>query len=188
MDIMLVTQNEGKAREFARHACVLGYDFRWHCCPSSLAWDESADTYLGNATIKINAAQSVLPAGWWALADDSGLEVDALGGAPGLYSAREGGDDPVGWLGRKLQTPSPARFRCTLVARAPDGAILSVEESCEGEVRPTAQGSGGFGYDPIFFLKGENRSFSEMDGAEKDRHSHRGKALAHMLKQINDWK
>lgn len=144
---------------------------------------EDADTFAGNALKK---ARTLCDAsGLWTLADDSGLEVDALDGAPGVYSARyagEGAGDAANnaRLLRELDGVEDrrARFRCVLALAAPDGRDWTVEGRCEGRIAHAPSGTGGFGYDPLFHPDGGTRSFAELTPAEKNRISHRARALA----------
>jgi XTP/dITP diphosphohydrolase len=156
---------------------------------------EDAPDFLGNARLK--AAALAAATGEWALADDSGLEVDALGGAPGVHSARFAGPDAddagnvarllddldaVGAVGAEQRV---ARFRCVIVLRAPDGAETVAEGSVDGRIAPAARGRSGFGYDPVFVPDaGDGRTFAEMDAAEKHAMSHRGRALASLAQQL----
>lgn len=151
---------------------------------------EDADTLVGNARLKARAL--VDATGLAALADDSGLEVDALDGAPGVRSARyagEGGDDGrnVDKLLRALaERPDPAertaRFRAVVVLVRPDGRELVAEGTVEGTIATTPRGVGGFGYDPVFVPSdGDGRTFAEMTSDEKHAISHRGRALAALV-------
>lgn len=144
---------------------------------------EDAGTFTGNALKKARmlCAASEL----WTLADDSGLEVDALDGAPGVYSARYAGESAGdaannARLLRELDGVEDrrARFRCVLALAAPDGRDWTVEGCCEGRIAHAPSGTGGFGYDPLFHPVGATRSFAELTPAEKNRISHRARALA----------
>jgi XTP/dITP diphosphohydrolase len=145
--------------------------------------DETATTYAGNALLKAGAV-AALDADV-ALADDSGLEVDALGGAPGLHSARFGGpglDDAgrTALLLERLRGIPPerrtARFRCVIAVVARGGPARTVEGLVEGIITDAPRGSGGFGYDPVFFHPGLGRTFGELSEAEKSGVSHRALA------------
>ncbi len=153
---------------------------------------EDADTFEGNARLKAVALASATDQ--VALADDSGLEVDALGGAPGVHSARYAGDpasdaDNVALLlaeldrvGATSPTRRTARFRCVLVLRRPDGAELVAAGVVEGHIADEQAGEGGFGYDPVFVPDdGDGRTFAQMTGEEKQAISHRGRALRALL-------
>ncbi|HRW39100.1 MAG: RdgB/HAM1 family non-canonical purine NTP pyrophosphatase [Acidimicrobiales bacterium] len=149
---------------------------------------EDADTFEGNARLK--AVALVEATGLAALADDSGLQVDALGGEPGVFSARYAGEgasdaDNVTKLLAALKAAGAiepaartARFRAVLVLRRPDGAEVVTEGVVEGTIAPTPRGGGGFGYDPVFVPDdGDGRTFAEMDSAAKHAISHRGRSL-----------
>lgn len=149
---------------------------------------EDADTFEGNARLKAVALAAAT--GEVALADDSGLEVDALGGEPGVRSARYAGEsasdaDNVARVLAELERlgsldpgARTARFRCVLVLRGPDGSELVTSGAVEGHLLDSPRGDGGFGYDPIFVpAEGDGRTFAEMSSAEKQAISHRGRAL-----------
>jgi XTP/dITP diphosphohydrolase len=150
--------------------------------------EETGATFLDNARIKARAVCAAT--GHIAVADDSGLEVDALSGAPGVYSARFSGPDAtdernnaklldelrnVDWTSRT------ARFRCAMVALAPSGAELTADGVWEGRILTAPRGKGGFGYDPLFLDEQSGMSAAEMDSGEKNRRSHRARAMARLL-------
>jgi XTP/dITP diphosphohydrolase len=146
--------------------------------------EETGDTYLENALLKAEAGAAAM--GEPALADDSGIEVDALGGRPGPRSARFAGEDGTDQqnldeLIRALKgVPGSgriARYRCVAVLAFPDGRELHTEGICEGTLVGKPRGSGGFGYDPIFVPEGWDRTMAELTDEEKDRISHRGRAF-----------
>jgi XTP/dITP diphosphohydrolase len=153
--------------------------------PGAVPPEENQDTYEGNALLKARAAARLT--GQWALGDDSGLEVDALGGAPGLHSARYGGpglDDP-GRCARLLEAlrdvPDErrgARFRCVIAIVDPGGREWVVEGVAEGRILRAPRGTGGFGYDPLFFYPPLGRTFGELSDEEKSHVSHRARAAA----------
>jgi XTP/dITP diphosphohydrolase len=146
---------------------------------------ESGATFEENALLKARAA-----AAWareWALADDSGLEVDALGGAPGVHSRRYAGEDATDAqrIDRLLAALSDvpfgrraARFRCSIAIAAADGRTWTAEGICEGIILGEPRGEHGFGYDPVFFLPELGRTMAELAPSEKNRVSHRARALA----------
>ena len=145
---------------------------------------EDGDTFQANAIKKAQTVASVT--GHPALGDDSGLEVDALNGAPGVYSARFAGEAATDaennalLLERLQDVPEAeraARFRCVVAIAAPDGAAHISEGSCEGRILAAPRGDGGFGYDPLFLVPELGRSFAELAPSEKNRISHRGRAL-----------
>lgn len=146
--------------------------------------EEPHDTYLHNALEKAHAVAREI--GLPAVADDSGLEVDALGGAPGPRSARYAGEDATDeenrrqLLGAMKGIPGAgrvARFRCLAAVAWPDGRELHAEGTCEGTLTTKPRGAGGFGYDPLFVPEGWDRTMAELEPEEKDRISHRGRAF-----------
>lgn len=183
--LLIATHNRGKLREYADLLAdlpltlVTPYDLEL-----DLAVIESGATYADNARTK--ACAYAQASGLLALADDSGLEVDALDGAPGVRSARYAlGDDAdrVTALLRALaqagvsEENRAARFRCVIVLAAPDGRFWSAEGECAGRIIDTPRGSGGFGYDPVFFLSSHGRTMAELSPEEKNRISHRARAV-----------
>ena len=152
---------------------------------------EEGGDYLENARVKARVAAR--KTGLGCVADDSGLEVDALGGAPGAYSARYGGVglDDRGRLEALLEeleaVPEPrhARFVCVAAVAFPDGRCESAEGICPGRILMAPQGSGGFGYDPIFAPDGFDRAMAELARAEKDALSHRGRAFRRLESEID---
>ncbi|MEO8602266.1 MAG: RdgB/HAM1 family non-canonical purine NTP pyrophosphatase [bacterium] len=195
MILLAATTNAGKQREFAAlladPTLVLRSlaDF-----PSAAAVAEDGDTFLANARLKAHAAAR--HAGLPALADDSGLEVDALGGLPGVRSARFASDAGAGsgdaanialLLARLAGLPATARiarFRCVVVVARPNGAELAAEGVCEGRIIEAPRGRGGFGYDAVFLAPRLDRTFAELAPAEKDRISHRAQAIAALRQRL----
>ena len=152
--------------------------------PGARLPEETGQTYAENALGKARAAAHIT--GALSLGDDSGLEVDALGGAPGLHTARFGGPgltDPERWklLLAELRDVAPARrtarFRCVIALVGSARVERVVEGVVEGTIAEAPRGSGGFGYDPIFFYPPLGRTFAELSDEEKQRVSHRGLAL-----------
>jgi len=182
--LVLATLNRDKARELA---ALLG-DIPYVVVPlldvpGATLPDETADTYEGNAVLKAQAALGLH--GDLALADDSGLEVDALGGEPGIRSARFGGpglDDAgrIALLLERLRGVPPerrtARFRCVIALVDRTAPTRIVDGVVEGLIAPAPCGTGGFGYDPVFFHPPSGRTFGELEDDEKGAVSHRGLA------------
>lgn len=148
---------------------------------------EDGETFLANAQKKARAV--VKTTGLWALADDSGLVVAALGGAPGVISARYAGRDGdhaannEKLLREMERIPAGVRqaaFVCAMVLAAPDGREWDVEERCEGEIAFEPRGKGGFGYDSLFYVANKGKTMAELTMDEKNAISHRGKALRHI--------
>ena len=153
--------------------------------------EETGDTFRENAVIKANHYSQYT--GEYCLADDSGLEVDALDGEPGVYSARYAGanatddDNNRKLLAALAHIPAEqrtARFRSVLALAGPDGNLLLAEGVCEGVVLDKARGKGGFGYDPLFLLPEYGKTLAEMTLEEKNRVSHRGNALRNFKKKL----
>jgi XTP/dITP diphosphohydrolase len=184
--LVVATLNVDKGRELCGLLAGVPYDLQALAdLPGASLPDEGATSYRENALAKARAAARFT--GQLALADDSGLEVDALGGAPGVLSARFGGpglDDlgRVRHLLERLAGVEPARrtarFRCVIALVQPGGLEHLVEGAVDGVIAAAARGSGGFGYDPVFFYPPLGRTFGELTDEEKRRVSHRGRALA----------
>jgi XTP/dITP diphosphohydrolase len=183
--IVLATNNRGKLVEMSKLLSGLPVQL-------ALLSDAIGSTSIPEpfATFRENAAHKALTAaalsGGWALAEDSGLEVDALGGRPGVYSARFAGEDApderrVERLLRMLAgVPSEARtarFRCAVALAAPGNVLGQWEGQCEGHISEAPRGNAGFGFDPVFIPTGMSRTTAEMFTDEKNAISHRGKAL-----------
>jgi XTP/dITP diphosphohydrolase len=185
--IALATHNPHKLRELAR-ICT-DWPTEWVSVenhdPSAFPdVEETGATYLDNATLKAEAVAAALRLP--ALADDSGIEVDAIGGAPGPRSARYAGEhasdeENLRALIQAIRgVPSSgraARYRCVAALAWPDGRLEHTDGVCEGTLRTSPAGAGGFGYDPIFVPVGRDVTMAEMTDAEKDRISHRGRAF-----------
>ena len=185
LKLLLASQNSGKLREMQFILRDLPIQI---IAPAEigihLQVEETGKTYAENAALKAKAFAKA--SGLIALGDDSGLEVDALEGKPGLYSARyapisnASDADRRAFLLENLHPhprPWTARFRATLAIAQPNGEIFFTEGSCEGEIIPEERGTGGFGYDPIFYLPEIGFTMAELSEEEKNRLSHRAKAL-----------
>ena len=184
--IAMATRNAHKIREMAR-ICV-DWPVAWVTFETDdESWpdvEETGQTYLDNALLKARAVAAAV--GLPSLADDSGIEVDALGGGPGPRSARYSGDGATDErnLGQLIAAvagvPSggrTARYRCVAVLAHPDGSALHAEGVCEGVLVTKPRGDRGFGYDPIFVPVGWDLTMAELEDREKDRISHRGRAF-----------
>lgn len=184
MPLLVATHNAGKLREFSALLAPLELVSAADLAPG-LQVAETGLTFAENAALKARAFAQA--SGLIALADDSGLEVDALGGAPGVISARYGGPDldDAGRCRLLLEAlrsfPQPAqrraRFRCCLVAWAPDGHHCLAEGSCEGLIAAAPAGRGGFGYDPLFFVPAYQQTMAQLAPQLKNQLSHRARAL-----------
>ena len=148
--------------------------------------EETGKTFEANAKLKADALRALAPKEFYVLADDSGLEVDFLNGAPGVYSARYAGlgasdETNLNKLLTSLRGVEPpkrtARFRCVLCLLTPDGATNYFDGSCEGAIAEAPRGSQGFGYDPVFIPQGYEESFGELGEAVKSHLSHRAQAV-----------
>lgn len=195
MKVVLATANPGKAAEIA---AVLGSAVELEPRPDSIPdVVEDADTLEGNARLK--AVALVEATGQAALADDTGLEVDALRGAPGVHSARFAGEGCTPADNRRLLIAElerlgagdpdrrGARFRTVLVLRHPDGVELVANGVVDGHIAPAERGDGGFGYDSVFVpAEAGGRTFAEMTADEKNAISHRGRALRHLAAMLED--
>jgi XTP/dITP diphosphohydrolase len=181
--LLVATRNPHKMREIRailripRLELVPAGDLPW--LPEV---EEDGATFEQNAVKK--AATLARASGMWAMADDSGLEVPALGGEPGVRSARYAGE-PADYAANNAlllarlrgAADRGARFRCVVALAGPDGRARVAEGRCEGRIAGRARGRGGFGYDPLFVPDGFDRTFAQMKAAEKNRVSHRGRAL-----------
>jgi XTP/dITP diphosphohydrolase len=184
--LVLATGNPGKARELRELLDGIPFEIRSLAdYPSFVMPEESGTTYEANALIKARAVAA--HTGALALGDDSGIEVEALGGAPGVRSARFGGpglDDRgrVAHLLRQLDAVPDARraarFVCVIALVAPDGRETLVEGACDGRITRAPRGEGGFGYDPVFFYPPLGATFGELSDEQKAGVSHRGRAAA----------
>jgi len=191
--IVLATANPGKIRELRS---LLPPNVEVVSAPALgiRLPPETGETFVENALLKARVAAQ--ESGLIALADDSGLEVDALGGRPGVHSARYAGEHAVdaqniARLLRELRdvplSQRTARFRAVVAIVAPDGREAVVEGTVEGCIAEKPRGRGGFGYDPVFIPCGYDRTFAEMTLEEKNRLSHRAQALQRAVPILLDW-
>ncbi|HZG39533.1 MAG TPA: RdgB/HAM1 family non-canonical purine NTP pyrophosphatase [Nodosilinea sp.] len=192
--VIVATGNPGKLKEMQVYLDDLGWQLELK--PNELDIDETGTTFLENARLKAAGVAKALHQ--WAIADDSGLEVRALGGAPGIYSARYADSDQArierllqelasegAKLGAAPGGDRSAQFVCALALANPAGEIvLETEGICPGEILPAPRGTGGFGYDPIFYVPALGKSFAEMSAPEKEAHSHRGVAFEQLMPQL----
>lgn len=193
--LVVATLNPAKARELASLLGDIPFEVvGLSTIPGAALPPEGDDSYRANALAKARAAARLSAA--VALADDSGLEVDALDGRPGVRSARYGGaglsdaDRGAALLAELRGVPRErrtARFRCVIALASPDGREEVVEGVAEGIITDVSRGTGGFGYDPLFFYPPLGRTFAELDPAVKNRVSHRGKALALAREVLKRW-
>jgi XTP/dITP diphosphohydrolase len=186
--LLLATRNAGKIREL--HALLAPARLELTTLanhPEAPDVEETGESFEANARLKASAAAKAT--GLWALGEDSGLEVDALGGAPGIRSARyagQHGDDEANneRLLRELggKSDRSARYVCALALARPDGEVVAITRGvCEGEITEEPRGTGGFGYDPLFIAHGQRVTNAELIPEEKDALSHRGAAVRTLL-------
>lgn len=192
--LVIATGNRGKLEEIK--AMLAGSDWEIRSLadfPQLQAIEEDELTFEGNARKK--ALEIARATGHWALADDSGLEVAALGGAPGVHSARYAGEptDDRRNNQRLLEeleevpfSDREARFRCVMALAHPERGVVAVTEgSCPGVILCEPRGEGGFGYDPLFYLPEKGKTMAELSKEEKNAISHRGQALRRMVEKLN---
>jgi XTP/dITP diphosphohydrolase len=187
-DLMIATLNAGKQREFRELlAAVVAQTGARLLKPGdvgpALDVTETGSTYVENASLKAVALAQV--SGVVTLGDDSGVEVEALGGAPGLYSARFAGRGATDADRRRkllhelrqVPTPRPARFVCAIAVAFPDGGVRLFEGECRGEIALSESGEGGFGYDPVFYVPDHGATMAALPAGVKNTISHRARAV-----------
>lgn len=190
---VLATHNPNKLKEMAHILGRLGVEV---VSPADLNLavdvEETGTTFAENAMLKAQAVCAA--AGLPAIADDSGLCVDALNGGPGVYSARYGGGelDDRGRCALLLnnlrgQTTRAAHFACAVACVFPNGDTLTAEGRCDGTIAFAPMGEGGFGYDPVFFLPEKAKTFAQLTEEEKAQISHRGRALAEFAEKLETY-
>ena len=182
MKLVLASKNEKKLKEMQDILSRMGVEV---CLESAVGVDvdveETGTTFEENSLLKAKAVMEA--SGLPAIADDSGLCVDALGGAPGVYSARYGGPglDDTGRYKLLLENmkgqPRAAKFVSVITCCFPNGDVLTARGECPGTIAFAPMGEGGFGYDPVFFVPGLKKTFAQLTAEEKNAISHRGKAL-----------
>ena len=183
--VVVATGNPGKLLELKDYLQALNWTLALK--PEEIEVEETGKTFIENARLK--ASEVAIATQSWAIADDSGLSVIALGGAPGVYSARYGTSD-ADRINRVLtelgdETNRQAEFVCAIALARPNGIIaLETEGRCPGVILTAGQGAGGFGYDPIFYVTAQGKTFAEMSNAEKERYSHRGIAFEQLMPKL----
>lgn len=194
--LLFATGNRGKLREVAQLvADIEGLELLCLAdLPEPFEIEEDGETFADNALLKARAAAEV--SGLLTMADDSGLEVDALDGRPGVRSARYAGPDAsdadkvqklLGELRDVPRSRRTARFRCAVaLVRPADGRVFTAEGRCEGRILTAPQGEGGFGYDPVFFVETLGCTFAEAEAAAKNELSHRGQALRAIAPKLRE--
>ena len=190
---VLATHNPGKLAEMKAILSELGVEV---VSPAEAGVEvdveETGTTFAENAMLKARAVCAA--AGLPAIADDSGLCVDALNGGPGVYSARYGGEELDDRKRRLLllrnlrgQTTRAAHFTCAVACAFPDGDTLTAEGRCDGAIAFAPLGEGGFGYDPVFLIPEKGKTFGQLSPEEKSAISHRGKALAAFVEKLGTY-
>ena len=195
MEILVATNNQKKLREINDILITLIPDLKLHTL-RDVGFEgeiiEDADTFEGNAMIKVNALAKL---GYITLADDSGLSVDCLDGAPGVYSARYAGepcDDNknneklLSVLSGIPYEKRGAKFVSVIACRFPNGESFTVTGECRGIILDSPKGTDGFGYDPLFYHEGFGKTFAELSGEEKNSISHRRRALEAFLEAFKE--
>ena len=190
---VLATHNPGKLKEMSDILARFGVEV---VSPGDLGItvdvEETGTTFAENAMLKAKAicAAAKLPA----IADDSGLCVDALNGGPGVYSARYGGeglDDKGRYMlllnNMRGQTTRAAHFTCSIACAFPNGDTLTAEGRCDGSIAFAPMGEGGFGYDPVFFVPEKAKTFGQLTAEEKSAISHRGRALESFVGKLETY-
>jgi len=193
-ELWISTTNQGKLNEFKN---IMNTEADIHSV-SELSFyaapPETGATFVDNARIKARTLKGLKP-GVWVVADDSGLEVEGLGGLPGVHSARYAGPkasdgENVAKLLKMVQIRSAgnrkAQMKCVLVAFDPSGQEHVIEGVVHGQIATTSRGKGGFGYDPIFIPDGYDKTYSELGAAIKNQTSHRGQAIRDLLQRMRD--
>lgn len=197
-DVLIATKNNGKAKEFASLLEPFGFTVKTlNDEPTLPDVEETGTTFAENALLKAESAARL--SGAMAIADDSGLVVDALGGEPGVYSARYAGEEKNDaannqkLLEKMKEVPEAdrtARYACVLAVAFPDGREpIFAEGYCEGHIAHKEAGTNGFGYDSLFIPEGYTVTMAELDPAEKNQISHRAAALLQLKNQLaGDWR
>jgi XTP/dITP diphosphohydrolase len=185
--LVIASGNAGKVREFGHLLAELQLEIRPQ--PEGVEVEETGDTFAANARLKAEAV--ALATGCWTLADDSGLSVSALGGAPGVHSARYADSDEarIARLLRELEGASDrtAQFTAALAVADPSGTLrLEMEGICPGIILEEQRGDGGFGYDPVFLVPDAGLTYAEMDKQLKGRIGHRGQAFAQLAPRLQE--
>lgn len=193
MKVILASNNANKLREMQQILSPLGWEIlRQKDVGLHLEPDENGETFEENSLIKAEAVMKV--SGLPAIADDSGVEVDALDGAPGVHSARYGGescpDDKARnrYLLRNMEKVPEgsrgARFVSVITMACPDGTVISARGELPGEILRQEQGDGGFGYDPLFYIPSEGCTMAELTAERKNEISHRAVALRNFVEKL----
>lgn len=192
--VVIATKNKGKAKDFEAIFAPLGYEVLtlFDVAPD-MEIEETGTTFEENAILKAEAVAKRLNT--FVIADDSGLQIDALNGEPGVYSARYAGDhDDEANIKKVLENlegvpeeKRTARFCCCLAITGPVHKTETVFGTCEGVIITEKRGNNGFGYDPIFFVPSMERTMAQMTAEEKGSISHRGNAIRKLAEELPSW-
>ncbi|AOV07312.1 XTP/dITP diphosphatase [Sporosarcina ureilytica] len=192
-EVLIATNNKGKRKDFEALFHPLGINvLTLQDIEEMIDVEETGTTFEENAILKAETVANLL--GKTVIADDSGLEIDALDGAPGVYSARYAGNDSTDELNidkalRALEgvpgDKRTARFRCVLAVAGPMMETTVFSGSCEGVITEARRGTNGFGYDPIFYVPSKDRTMAELTAEEKSKISHRGAALKKLQAELS---
>lgn len=193
--IIIATKNKGKAKDFEALFNPLGYEVKTlHDVAEEMDIEETGSSFEENALLKATSLANHLQT--MVIADDSGLEVDALGGRPGIFSARYAGEekndeDNIDKVLKELEgikeSEKTARFVCAIAVASPHKEPFTVRGTCEGVIGTERKGTNGFGYDPIFYVPSEQKMMAELTAEQKGAISHRGNAIKKLslgLKEI----
>lgn len=192
--MIVATKNKGKAKEFEQLFSRYGIEVKTLLdFPDIPDIEETGETFEENAIIKAETISHLAKA--YVVADDSGLAIDALDGRPGVYSARYAGpgkndqaniDKVLQELEGVNDEKRTARFYCALALAGPGVETITVNGTCEGIILPERKGTGGFGYDPIFYVPAEGRSMAEMEPEKKNQISHRAEAIKELERHLKN--
>lgn len=190
--LLIATNNKGKAKDFESLFSPYGFEVQTlNDLEQDINVEETGVTFEENAILKAETVSNLL--GIMVIADDSGLEIDKLQGAPGVYSARYAGepkndeaniDKVLSELQGEPDGERTARFRCVLAVAGPGRETVTFSGSCEGLILEERRGTNGFGYDPIFFVPEKGRAMAELSPEEKGQISHRGAALRQLSERL----
>lgn len=192
--IIIATKNKGKAKDFEALFNPLGYEVKTlHDVAEEMDVEETGTTFEENALLKATALAEHLQT--LVIADDSGLEIDALDGRPGIYSARYAGEEKsdeanidkvLEELEGIKESERTARFVCAIAVASPNNEPITVRGTCEGIIGTERKGTNGFGYDPIFYVPSEQKMMAELSAEEKGAISHRGNAINKLSLVLKD--
>lgn len=193
--LIIATKNKGKAKDFEALFGPFGYEvLTLHDVAEDMDVEETGSTFEENALLKATALAERLQT--MVIADDSGLEIDALNGRPGIYSARYAGEEKsdeanmdkvLDELKDVEESKRTARFVCAIAVASPNFESVIVRGTCEGIIAKERKGTNGFGYDPIFFVPSENKMMAELTAEQKGTISHRGNAIKELSNNLSNW-